>query len=472
VFDPADFDLDALDALEQITPSRSRRCVARPAGNGDAVLARLRRRFAALDDASAAPAVNGSPVDVAKVAADLRDAARVLGRLDWDVLGVQAALGLTDNLEAARRAVTTALAGALVTLDASGATVQETELAVPSWFAHTMGTSRADGARLLKLGRALARFELFNTEISAGGLSIAHGEALAAACNRRNTDALVAVERLLFDHARTHTYLEWLTELRRAADLADADGPTPDSERSKASLHTVGHAEVLNGELYGAAGERFRQSLDAELTRLRRQAWRDHKNTGAPVPGTAQLRAAALCELVRRGVANSDSTTAARTEAVIVIEARDDLAAQVSALDGRPLPPALVEQLTCDAHLQVLITDAHGQPLWLGRTRRIASAAQRQALAIRDGGCIFPGCDMPPDWCDAHHSHEWEHGGGTDIANLAYVCRRHHGTAHSKRWTLRPAGRDPDDTGPPGQRFEWLNHRTGEVIPAQQRGLR
>jgi Domain of unknown function (DUF222) len=33
--------------------------------------------------------------------------------------------------------------------------------------------------------------------------------------------------------------------------------------------------------------------------------------------------------------------------------------------------------------------------LGYGRSRRIATAAQRRALAARDSGCGFPGCDHP-----------------------------------------------------------------------------
>jgi hypothetical protein len=59
------------------------------------------------------------------------------------------------------------------------------------------------------------------------------------------------------------------------------------------------------------------------------------------------------------------------------------------------------------------------------------SRAQRRALAIRDGGCVEPGCTAPPEWCDAHHKWHWAHGGPTDLANLELRCRRHHITAHT-----------------------------------------
>jgi hypothetical protein len=34
---------------------------------------------------------------------------------------------------------------------------------------------------------------------------------------------------------------------------------------------------------------------------------------------------------------------------------------------------------------------------------RLFNAKQREILAAKFGGCMFPGCDRPPSWCEAHH---------------------------------------------------------------------
>ena len=59
-----------------------------------------------------------------------------------------------------------------------------------------------------------------------------------------------------------------------------------------------------------------------------------------------------------------------------------------------------------------------------------------KALAIRDRGCVFPGCDRPPAWCNAHHLVWWEHGGPTDEQNLCLLCRRHHTLCHEGGWGI------------------------------------
>ena len=93
------------------------------------------------------------------------------------------------------------------------------------------------------------------------------------------------------------------------------------------------------------------------------------------------------------------------------------------------------------ALLPLALGGAPSQPLDLGRTTRVVHPTQRSALAVRDGGCVFPGCDRPLAWCEAHHLRHWLDGGPTDLANLALVCRAHHRAVHEEGWRL---ARGPD----------------------------
>ena len=81
------------------------------------------------------------------------------------------------------------------------------------------------------------------------------------------------------------------------------------------------------------------------------------------------------------------------------------------------------------------------QPLDVGRASRVVTPAQHRALAVRDGGCVFPGCSRPLTWCEAHHLIHWLDGGPTDLANLILLCRAHHRAVHEGGWQL---ARDPD----------------------------
>jgi hypothetical protein len=105
--------------------------------------------------------------------------------------------------------------------------------------------------------------------------------------------------------------------------------------------------------------------------------------------------------------------------------------------DGVTLRPDAVAHLRCDAAYRALVVDGTGEPLTLGRARRLATDAQRRALAVRDGACTFPGCTAPPTWCDAHHIVPFGTPGGDTVPeNLTLLCRHHHLITHRPGWSL------------------------------------
>jgi hypothetical protein len=107
-------------------------------------------------------------------------------------------------------------------------------------------------------------------------------------------------------------------------------------------------------------------------------------------------------------------------------------------IDGiGPVTKSVLDQLCCDARFTRFITAGASVILDMGRTARVATPAQRRALAIRDRHCRFPGCSRQPRWCDAHHVDGWvESLGETNIDNLILLCRRHHTLVHNGRWAI------------------------------------
>ena len=80
--------------------------------------------------------------------------------------------------------------------------------------------------------------------------------------------------------------------------------------------------------------------------------------------------------------------------------------------------------------LPPILGGAPTQPLDVGRSSRVITLAQRSALAVRDGGCVFLDCQRPLAWCEGHHLVAWLEGGPTDLADLALLCRAHHRAVH------------------------------------------
>lgn len=64
-------------------------------------------------------------------------------------------------------------------------------------------------------------------------------------------------------------------------------------------------------------------------------------------------------------------------------------------------------------------------PVNLYRTQRFASSKQRDLLRATSPVCPVPGCRHGADACEIHHITAWKHGGETNLANLAPLCRYH-----------------------------------------------
>lgn len=120
--------------------------------------------------------------------------------------------------------------------------------------------------------------------------------------------------------------------------------------------------------------------------------------------------------------------------------------------DGTPLPMQELVRLALKADIFPAVFDAKTQNLWLGRSRRTATEAQRIALMVRDQGCI--GCGAAPNQGFAHHVKFWKNGGPTDYPNLVLVCNDCHHDIHDHGFqTTQDPGTGRWKTQPPPEAF-------------------
>ncbi|WP_405216949.1 DUF222 domain-containing protein [Agrococcus sp. Ld7] len=175
-----------------------------------------------------------------------------------------------------------------------------------------------------------------------------------------------------------------------------------------------------------------------------------------------QKMADALIAMVSTAAEQSDAPRVGGEAPTVVLHLSE--ATYRAALDGEPggsatdertgdaVPVDVAMAMMCDAHIQAVVTGADGLPLYLGRTERLFSRAQRRALAARDKGCRAPGCTAPISWCEAHHVTFWSLGGLTDIDNGIMLCTHHHHEVHRGRlevlkgprgWIVVPRVRAP-----------------------------
>ena len=125
---------------------------------------------------------------------------------------------------------------------------------------------------------------------------------------------------------------------------------------------------------------------------------------------------------------------------------------------GQTIPGSVLETYLCDAGTKTVTVDSFGNPLDVGRDQRLFTKRQRDAISIRDGGCLD--CGAEPSRCEVHHSsHWWEHGGRTDTADGLLLCRNCHMRVHNLKlrvirrgtefWLHSPPDSEGNPTAPP-----------------------
>jgi hypothetical protein len=141
---------------------------------------------------------------------------------------------------------------------------------------------------------------------------------------------------------------------------------------------------------------------------------------------------------------------------------------------GHRLSARTVSWLACTAWLTLMLVDDAGVPLKAGRSSRLFPLGQRLGFAVRDKGCVFPGCDRPPSWCESHHINSWAAGGPTDLTNGCLLCGYHHRLIHAGHWQIiigdngHPYVIPPDWIDPtrtPLRNTYWHPHWRGQPQP-------
>lgn len=242
---------------------------------------------------------------------------------------------------------------------------------------------------------------------------------------------------------------------RRVAEASmaapsDDDGPVPDPEdTNKLFLSpTLEGRFKLDGDLDAVSGQATANAVAAVVD----EWFRTGASRGDDGETPAHRRARALVELVARGSQPGEKQGRARPSVTINVDLGDYLGLAVedpadvlgrrcALADGTPIGRRTAERLLCEADVTALFTrtglDGIIEPLGVAHTKRYPTPSERQALARRDQGCVFPGCDTPVEWTDAHHLDHWHLHQRTELARLVLLCRYHHHCVHEGAYHLR-----------------------------------
>ena len=413
-------------------------------------------------DAVATPELSDSAAHARSMTRLAEVGARTLATTDADELSSEDLRDLVCSVEHLRRFLDAAEAHMLVELDARGVTDLRSGLSTSKWLARRAALPAGVARQRLTVARRLAALPQVDAALSQGWIGYDHARLLADVINERNLEAITPVLGDLIDAATGTVFGRWRDDVTALAALLDPDGahdPAADLAANKLTLSPSDQFMIGRFELTGERALTVHDTLHAVADELFHQYHQDREQfPELEVPSRSTLLALALEEVCRRALAvDRHSTKAPRVEATLTLHANPrtcgcgDLAPSDEGLQdpalravtwiqnslGAPLPASTLPAFLCDPVFYAVVVDSLGVATDLGRAVRTVSRAQRRALAVRDGGCVFPGCDCPATWTDAHHIAQWTHGGGsTDLDNLVLLCRRHHRVAHRHGWTV------------------------------------
>ncbi len=210
------------------------------------------------------------------------------------------------------------------------------------------------------------------------------------------------------------------------AVIDDDDGPAPKAN----SLHLSG---LLDGRGAGSL------DLDADHLAVLRAALAEAMpahNRDEPM-ALSERQAEGLDAICRFYLGDHEPKARKNRPHLNLMITLEDLLAGHGGLDvetGDPITAEMIAAAACEAEIHKVILSTHGAVLYYGRATRTIPADLRTAIAVRDRGCRWPGCDRPPTATEIHHIIAWEHGGTTDYDNLVMLCSKHHHLLHRDHW--------------------------------------
>lgn len=314
------------------------------------------------------------------------------------------------------------------------------------------GLRSSDVRRVMARADAVTSAPEFATALEAGVVTAAHVDGLAGALRLLGdrADTLMEHTPSLVHDATIMSPDEFSRHVRREARRLLDDGGVATFERQRRStqLRTWIDDEgmtVLHGKFDPERGAALVSALDRAVEAM----FHTGDRSGVafdPAPGVEpndHRRALALVDLLSLTsmceFTGSEGMRPARAEIMVHIDVESLMGVTTGAarvIGGSDLPVATVRRLACEADLIPIVLNGAGVALDVGRSKRLATAHQRRALAARYETCAIPTCAVLFHRCEPHHLRPWEDGGRTDLANLLPLCVKHHHAVHEGGWKL------------------------------------
>ncbi len=359
---------------------------------------------------------------------------------------------VTLAVERVRNAVEWLSGEVLEQFQQSGAWRDEGSFSGVNWVAaRTGGDPRELSMRMRTMCR-LRQIVEAAAPAAQGRLSPAHLRELAD-CSRKPADLVErdgAMLVALAEDLPARDFRVAAATWRSAVDDEVGD-PSPDerelaqSEPSRVHLSETMHGRwFVSGDLAPDDGSLLAGILQAGFERHTRAA-----RTGDPSYegfDAAAIRGAALADFLAQAVRRepSERSVPDRYRTVIVLTPEERKSGHIAC---------------CDADLTRVVLGQRSTILDVGGTTPRWLRQMRTGMTCRDLGCVFPGCDRPPSWCEIHHCREYRKGGSTSVDNGVLLCRHHHVFLHKREWYV-----EFDEVGTPQ-----VHRQNGDLFTVPQR---
>lgn len=240
----------------------------------------------------------------------------------------------------------------------------------------------------------------------------------------------------------------------RIAALINPDGRFSDVDRARMRGISIGRQGTDGmSAISGLLDPETRAYLDAVLSKLAAPGMCDPRDESPTTEGepdaaaaerdtrtTAQRNHDGLRACLRSTLASGKLGSHHGLPVTVVVSTTvselQRAAGQAISGSGNLVPIPDLIRMAAHALHYLAIFDDDGRPLYLGRSKRIATADQRIVLHAKDRGCSAPGCTVPGYLCQVHHVDDWCDDGPTDIDNLTFACGPHHRLLQ-QGWTTR-----------------------------------
>lgn len=357
-------------------------------------------------------------------------------------------------------------------------------------IAATVGVSRSDATRLVKVGQAVApradllgvplpaKYPVVREALGAGVLSAQAAAVIIALLDRCRLPAgavrVAEAERVLVEKAAGLALDDVRKLVVRAEAWLDPDGVEPrlEEQRSRRSL-TIHKRDgmlhlnaILDAETAAPVVTAIRGYVTAAFA-----ARKDATDADAPDADrrTVPMIQADALAVFAAHVLGCEARVPLAGATIVVRVGLDDLEAGTGSaeIDGieQPVSIGAARRMAAGGGVIPCVLGAASEVLDWGREKRLFTRAQRLALAERDGGCAM--CGLPPEMTKAHHIRWWRRDRGpTDLSNGVLLCETCHHRIHDNGWDVRidggggcarvwflpPASVDPARTPRPGGR--------------------